>query len=190
MNCNVRGAYNVSAGVLSVTLFLLLMLGARAQQEVVQEVPDNFAMHPAPVQPIPYSHQLHLTLGLVCETCHTGAASSSSMGFPASSTCMACHNTVATDRPSIAQLSEISASGEPIPWQRVYRVLAGVTWSHAPHLEAGVQCGACHGDVAQQETMAMTTSVTAMASCISCHEAHAADTACATCHSWPLNEFP
>jgi hypothetical protein len=169
-------------------LLLALTLSAWAQQSVVaQEVLDNFAAHPAPEQPIPYSHEVHLALGLVCEMCHTNPEPGAQMGYPATAICMSCHTAIAADQPSIMQLAEFSAAAEPIPWVPVYQVLTGVTWAHEPHAAAGVQCGACHGDVAQLDEMAMTTSVTAMASCISCHEARAANTACATCHSWPLD---
>ena len=186
MTRSLRREHIMFLGALCAAVLLVLTLGARAQQTGVnQEVPDNVAMHPAPEQPIPYSHRTHLALGLVCETCHVNAESSALMGFPETSTCMSCHNAIATDRPAIIQLAEIEASGHPVPWERVYRVLPGVTWAHQPHVEAGVQCGACHGNVAQLDTMAMTTSVTSMASCISCHEGRAADTACATCHAWP-----
>jgi hypothetical protein len=171
----------------SCSLLLMLGIGARAQPVAApQEVTDNFAAHPAPQQPLPYSHKTHLALGLTCDTCHTNPGSGAQMGFPAPGSCMSCHAGVAADRPAIMQLAEYSASGESIPWARVYQVLTGVTWSHRPHLDAGIQCGACHGDVAKLDEMAMTTSVTAMASCISCHEAHMADTACATCHAWPM----
>ncbi len=164
-------------------------LGVRAQQQpsqaAAQEVLDNFAPHPAPSQPIPYNHRTHLALGLQCETCHVNPDQASQMGFPATGTCMGCHASIAADQPAIMQLAEFAASGEPIPWVRVYQVLPGVTWAHGPHVEAGVQCGACHGDIAQSDAMAMTTSVVAMASCIGCHEARGANTACTTCHKWP-----
>ncbi len=187
MTRNSRREHIIFFSAFCAAVLLVLTLGARAQQtRVVQEVPDNVAMHPAPEQPIPYSHKTHLALGLVCETCHANAESSALLGFPETSTCMSCHNSIATDRPAIIQLAEIAASDQPVPWKRVYRVLPGVIWAHQPHVEAGVQCGACHGNVAQLDTMAMTTSVISMASCISCHQARAADTACATCHAWPL----
>jgi len=161
-------------------------LTVRAQQgPVAQEVPDNYAEHPAPQQPIPYSHRTHIALGLSCDTCHTGGRTAAQMGIPDAATCMSCHGAIATDRPSIQRLAAFAASAEAIPWVRVYQVLPGVTWSHQGHLAAGIACGACHGRVAELDDMAMTTSVTAMASCISCHESRAADTACATCHSWP-----
>lgn len=161
-------------------------LAVRAQSPAEQAVPDNYAAHPAPEQPIPYSHRTHVSLGLTCDTCHTGdEAGGAAMGIPATTTCMSCHSSVAADRPSIQRLAEFHAAGEAVPWVRVYEVLPGVTWSHAPHLTAGVGCGACHGRVAELDAMAMTTGVTAMASCIACHESRSASTDCATCHAWP-----
>ena len=159
---------------------------AAAQQGAApQEVPSNRAPHPGPEQPVPYSHQTHLALGLTCATCHTQPEGAREMGFPPASTCMSCHNAIAVDQPSIVKLTELAASGAPIAWQRVYQVLPGVTWSHEPHLAAGIDCGACHGNVAGLDQMSMTTAVTAMASCISCHEAHAANSTCDVCHAWP-----
>ena len=166
---------------------LALALGVRAQQTAaILQVPGNPSMHPAPEQPIPYSHRTHLGLGLVCEACHTNTAPDAPMGYPETGTCMTCHNAIGRDLPAVMQLAEFDASGDPVPWVRVYQVLPGVTWDHQPHIAAGVDCGACHGDVAQLDAMAMTTSVTSMASCIGCHESHAAETACAVCHAWPL----
>jgi hypothetical protein len=155
------------------------------QSPTAQEVPDDYARHAAPEQPIPYSHRTHLALGLACESCHTGGQTTAQMGFPDNAICMSCHTAVAADRPSIRTLAELTAAGEQVPWVRVYEVLDGVSWSHQPHLAAGVACGACHGQVAQLDQMSMTTAVTAMASCIGCHESRAANTACVTCHSWP-----
>ncbi len=168
----------------------LLALGVRAQQAAsVLQVPDNPALPPAPEQPVEYSHRTHLALGLVCEACHANTAANSPIGYPETATCMACHSSIGRDLPQVERLAELDDSGEPIGWVRVYQVLAGVTWDHEPHLSAGVDCGACHGDMAQVDATTMTTSVTSMASCIGCHQAHEADTACSVCHAWPLDEF-
>jgi len=170
-------------------MVLFLTLCARAQQPAAaatQEVPDNPSEHAAPEQPVPYSHKKHLAFGLKCQQCHTNPDPGAQMTFPVSTTCMMCHNTIAKDRPAIVKLTELAKSSQPIPWVRVYRITPGVTWTHRKHLQAGMQCVMCHGDVAQLDTMAQTTAVLAMASCIGCHQTHNADTACATCHAWPL----
>jgi hypothetical protein len=86
------------------------------------------------------------------------------------------------------KLSEYAESGRPVPWVRVYQVTPGVTWTHRKHLQAGLQCMNCHGDVGQLERMSQTSAVTSMASCISCHQSHNASTVCETCHAWPARE--
>jgi hypothetical protein len=156
-----------------------------ASDEVKQEVPDNPVEHAPPEQPIPYSHKTHLALGLPCSTCHTNPAPGNLMTFPATTTCMSCHISVATHKPAIQKLSVFSKSKQPIPWVRVYTVLPGVTWTHRKHLEAGMKCQMCHGPVAQMDRMSEATSVTTMGVCLNCHKEHGAPTVCSTCHSWP-----
>ncbi|MDH5621826.1 MAG: cytochrome c3 family protein, partial [Gammaproteobacteria bacterium] len=79
----------------------------------------------------------------------------------------------------------LDQAGGSIAWVRVYTLLDGVNWSHRPHLGAGIDCSACHGDVAQLEVLSVATAITAMASCISCHRAGTANAQCETCHTWP-----
>ena len=184
-----RTAFTRCLAVFAISL--LLGLAARAQQAqqqrppAKQEVPDNIAPHPAPMQPIPFSHKLHIANGLRCQNCHTNPDPGNLMTFPATSTCMTCHITVAKDRPAIMKLADYAKSNQPVPWVRVYQITPGVTWTHRAHLQAGLQCTNCHGDVAQLDAMAQTTSVTAMGACIGCHQAHNAPATCSTCHSWP-----
>jgi hypothetical protein len=168
---------------------LLLVVGSlQAQPAARQEVPDNLAPHAALAQPLPFSHKTHVALKLQCQRCHTNPEPGQQMTFPATGTCMMCHNAVAKDKPAIVKLAEFAKSGQAIPWARVYQVTAGVTWSHRKHLAAGMQCVMCHGQVNQAEAMAENTAVTSMASCISCHAAHNASTTCQTCHAWPQSE--
>jgi hypothetical protein len=167
---------------------LFVAIAGNAQQAAKQEVPDNIAGSAAPAQPLPYSHKTHISRGLQCRQCHTNPDPGGQMTFPPVATCMGCHNSVAKDRPAIVKLTEMSKSGQPIPWVRVYEVTPGVSWSHRVHLQAGMQCVMCHGQVGQLDAMAQTTAVTSMASCISCHQGHKAKTDCQTCHAWPRNE--
>jgi c(7)-type cytochrome triheme protein len=95
---------------------------------------------------------------------------------------MQCHVTIAKEKPSIQKLAEYFKSKQAIPWVRVYTVLPGVAWNHRVHLEAGVKCESCHGQVAQMDEMSEVTSVTTMYSCLNCHEINRAKTACDTCH--------
>jgi hypothetical protein len=145
-------------------------------------VPDNPSPHPAPEQPLPYSHKQHLALGLQCKECHTNPEPGRLMTIPQTDKCMQCHVTIAKDQPAIQKLAEFANSKQPIPWVRVYTVLQGIEWSHRPHLAAGVKCETCHGQVSQMERMSEVTSVTTMYVCLHCHELNHAKTACETCH--------
>jgi hypothetical protein len=178
----------VAAQALAGVLFMTPKLPAQQvapSQAAEVEVPGNPLRPAPPEQPIPYSHKIHLALALQCEDCHTNPEPANLMTFPATAKCMQCHAAVAKGKPSIEKLADFARSQKPIPWVRVYTVLPGVRWSHRKHLDAGLQCETCHGQVAQRDAMAEATSVTAMAVCINCHEMNHAPASCNTCHPWP-----
>jgi hypothetical protein len=176
----------------TLALFLLTTSPLPAQQAatspvIPQTVPDN-PLHPAgPVQPIPYSHKTHLALGLTCQFCHTNPDPGKLMTYPATSICMSCHTSIAKDKPAIQKLAAFAKSKQPIPWVRVYAIIPGVNWAHRTHVQAGMKCEMCHGQVAQMEVMSEATSVVTMYSCLTCHVQNNAKTACITCHPWPQN---
>lgn len=175
--------------MLALIAAMALRSAAGAEQPQPQALPamvrENLAPHPAPVQPLPYSHRTHVGMGLPCRLCHTNPAPGQQMTFPATATCMSCHATVVADRPAILKLAEYANSNQPIPWVRVYQVLPGVTWTHRKHVQAGVQCETCHGSVGDLDAMSEITAVIGMASCIGCHQARSVSAACTVCHAWP-----
>lgn len=137
---------------------------------------------PPPEQPIPYSHKLHVgKLQLECTQCHQTDEDGFLMQYPATETCMACHQAIKTDSPHIQKLAKIAESGEPVPWVQIYKVPDYVWFAHASHTEAGVECGVCHGPVAERDALFKEKS-TSMASCMQCHAAHGASNACDFCH--------
>jgi hypothetical protein len=173
-----RLAHNIGSA-LAAFLFVFVLLVSAAN---AQDVPNTPVPPPAPVQPIPYSHQTHLALGLKCATCHVNPDPGAMMTFPATKICMQCHANIATDKPSIQKLTEYSKSQTAVPWVRVYQVLPGVEWNHRRHLKAGMKCEMCHGAVADMPVMAEVKSVTSMTGCIGCHKLHNAPATCTTCH--------
>jgi len=134
-----------------------------------------------PQQPLPYSHKTHVGLGLKCQECHVNPDPGEQMTLPATEKCMACHTTIATDKPAIQKLTEFAASGEPVPWTRVYRIPNWVWFSHRAHLETGAACEACHGPVPQRDVLARETDLS-MQGCISCHRQTGGSIDCVYCH--------
>lgn len=147
-----------------------------------QDVHDTPVPLPAPPQPLPYSHKAHLALGLQCTECHTNPDHGRLMTFPDTATCMKCHASFGKNRPSIQKLIAYDKSKTTIPWVRIYTVLPGVKWSHRTHLDAGMKCEMCHGNVSQMQVMTNVKSVNTMVGCLDCHTLHNAPTTCTTCH--------
>src|SRR5579859_2929342 len=141
-NIALFAAFSMLAALLGFALRLAAQQTAPAAAK--QMVPDNSSAHPAPEQPIPYSHKKHLAVGLECKNCHSNPEPGKLMTFPATSKCMECHVTIAKDKPSIQKLASYAKSQQAIPWVRVYTVLPGIAWTHRAHVTAGVKCETCH----------------------------------------------
>lgn len=136
-----------------------------------------------PEQPIPYSHKTHLALGLKCLECHPNPEPGDRMTLPTPQKCMTCHAVIAKDKAAIQKLAEFAKSKQTIPWARVYVVSGWVYWNHRAHLEAGMKCEMCHGQVSEMNVMAKVSKVTTMEGCIECHRRNDASTGCQYCHA-------
>ena len=136
----------------------------------------------APEQPIPFSHKVHVGMGLKCVDCHAMKDPGFVAGYPQEATCMACHAAVKADSPHIRKLADLEKKGQAVPWVKVYRVPDYVYFSHAfHHHDAGIACDTCHGPVAEREVLAREKPVT-MAACMTCHDKTGASNDCDLCH--------
>jgi hypothetical protein len=132
-------------------------------------------------QPVPYSHKTHLALGLKCESCHKNADPGESMGFPAESLCMGCHQAIKADSPHIEKVAAAASEKKPLPWVRVYQLPTYVYFSHRVHTAAAATCDSCHGAVRELEVMTKEVQHN-MRSCMACHAATKARMDCKACH--------
>jgi hypothetical protein len=127
-----------------------------------------------PIQPVSFSHALHVSqVGLDCRYCHTGEDKSWYSNIPAASTCMNCHRQVLKDDPRLALVRESAATGRAIPWIQIHRVPDFVYFNHAVHINRGISCVECHGQVNQMDEVYHAKSL-AMAFCLDCHRHPAA----------------
>jgi hypothetical protein len=95
--------------------------------------------------------------------------------------CMFCHQTVGRGQTEIEKVRQAWASQQPIDWARIHRMPDHVRFTHDAHIQAGIPCATCHGDVAQMHQVTQERSLK-MNDCVACHQQSGAPTLCATCH--------
>ena len=127
-----------------------------------------------PTQPINFPHPRHAGavkdggLGLNCLYCHNTANKSADVGMPAVATCMGCHTIVAAQKPEIQKLAKYYAAKKPVPWVRIHKVPDYVHFPHVRHVNAGVTCQTCHGQVQKMPQVYQYASLN-MGWCVNCH---------------------
>src|SRR5450755_2618813 len=122
-------------------------------------------------QPVPFSHQHHVTgLGIDCRYCHTSVETSSFAGIPPTKTCMNCHSQIWTNAAYLEPVRESFRSGKSLVWNRVNDLPDFVYFDHSIHVTKGVGCNTCHGPVDRMPLMYNYASLQ-MEWCINCHRA-------------------
>jgi hypothetical protein len=120
-------------------------------------------------QPVPFSHQHHVTgLGIDCRYCHTSVETSSFAGIPPTKTCMNCHSQIWTNAQLLEPVRASYRSGESLQWTRVNQLPDFVYFNHSIHIAKGVGCNTCHGPVDQMPLMYQQESLQ-MEWCLGCH---------------------
>ena len=133
-------------------------------------------------QPIHFSHDVHVNkVGLQCAHCHQTADKSPQAGVPPLSVCMECHKNVKKDSPEVKKLTEHWEKQEPVEWSKIHRVPWHVRFDHKRHVQAGVDCTVCHGEVKAMSQVRQMRSLE-MGWCVRCHEQNNAPTDCLACH--------
>ncbi len=137
-------------------------------------------------QPLDYSHQVHIEAGTQCLFCHSSAARSPIAGVPSVQKCMGCHEVIATESDSVQTLTGYWERKEPIPWQRVNKQPDFVYFSHQPHVNSGLACENCHGEVSTMDLVEPVVEMD-MGWCLDCHAQQDEEIAphlwdCLVCH--------
>lgn len=130
-----------------------------------------------PTQPIPFSHKIHVDqLGLDCRYCHSFVDVAGHSNVPSGNTCWNCHQHVQKDSPKLEPLhrsmdeSYPGYDGKPIEWVRVHKAPDYVYFNHSAHVNRGISCQSCHGDVNKMEVVYQAESHS-MGWCLDCHRA-------------------
>ncbi len=146
----------------------------------------------APVQPIWFSHKVHVTQnGIDCEYCHVDARTSRHAGIPSLNVCMNCHNQV--HKGSVSGTKEIAKiykhlgynpktgqydkPGKPVQWVKVHNLPDHVYFNHSQHVQAGkVKCQECHGPVEKMNRVVEYKELAMGDFCLNCHRKRGIDT--------------
>jgi len=130
-----------------------------------------------PDQPIAYDHALHVDqLGIDCRYCHSSVDKSASAGVPTANTCWNCHQHIQKDNPKLAPLRRAvdknyeGYDGKPIEWVRITKAPDYVYFDHSAHVNRGVSCFSCHGEINKMEKVYHAKDMS-MAFCLDCHRA-------------------
>ena len=123
----------------------------------------------APVQPEPFSHRKHAgDLRIDCRNCHATVETSAFAGMPSTETCLTCHSQLMTDTPALKPVMESDARRVPLQWSRVTQLPDYVYFDHSIHVNKGVGCTTCHGEVGTMTLTARAEPLT-MRWCLDCH---------------------
>ena len=122
-----------------------------------------------PFQPVAFSHKLHAgTMQIDCKYCHAAVTSSPHASVPAVSICMNCHTVARKNKAEIIKLTKYYEEGVALPWRRVHRVPDYAYFNHSAHVNKGIDCAHCHGQVGAMDVMNQVSEFT-MGACLKCH---------------------
>ena len=120
-------------------------------------------------QPIQFSHERHVAgNGLDCRYCHTAVEDSSFAGIPPTKTCMNCHAQIFSSSPYLEPVRASFRTDRAIEWTRVHDLPDFVYFNHSIHVNKGVGCTTCHGQVDRMPLMWQEQSLQ-MEWCLDCH---------------------
>ena len=146
---------------------IVIVLGVTLDQ--LQRSPWVTRQGQRPDQPVPFSHKHHVQgLGLQCQYCHTTVEESSYAGIPPTRTCMNCHAQIWTNAQLLQPVRDSWYTGQSIPWTRVHDLPDFVYFNHSIHVNKGIGCETCHGQVDQMPLMYEQNTLQ-MEWCLNCH---------------------
>jgi len=163
-----RPSSNTVAKV-SIALVVLLLGSTLAVAYIMDRGPWTTSVRVAPQQPIPFSHKHHVKDdGIDCRYCHTSVETSSYAGLPATEICMTCHSQIWSNATLTQPIRDSWASGKSIEWTRVHDLPDFVYFNHSIHINKGIGCSTCHGQV-NEMPLTYRVNTLNMNWCVNCH---------------------
>jgi hypothetical protein len=120
-------------------------------------------------QPVQFSHKHHVgDDGIDCRYCHASVETSATAGVPPTKTCMNCHSVLFANASYLEPIRQSYRTDQSIQWVRIHRLPDYVYFNHSIHVNKGVGCSSCHGQVNQMPLM-FQASTLQMQWCLDCH---------------------
>jgi len=133
-----------------------------------------------------FSHRAHIEQELACTDCHLAAESADEPGMPGLGACRLCHAELDAEKPAERKVESLFDGKQ---FRAMARGAVGpeIVFPHLKHVEAGLDCAACHVDVeTNEDTLELPPA--RMDNCTTCHDARGVVDDCATCHPTILAE--
>jgi len=149
------------------TLFLvgLALIGVLAVARSPYMTHQNFTRE----QPVQFSHKHHVgDDGIDCRYCHTSVETSAVAGIPPTKTCMNCHSVLFNNSSYLDPVRDSYRIDKSIEWVKVHRLADFVYFNHSIHINKGVGCSTCHGQV-NQMPLVFQANTLLMQWCLDCH---------------------
>jgi hypothetical protein len=128
-----------------------------------------------PSQPQEFSHKMHVDqVGMNCRYCHSFVDIAGVANVPGGNTCWNCHQHVQRNSPQLAGLRRAmdptfpGFNGKPLEWVRIHKTPDYVKFNHSVHVNRGIGCVSCHGQVDQMDVVYQDQSQS-MGWCLACH---------------------
>ena len=139
-------------------------------------------------RPLAFSHRLHVEEeGLECGDCHGTWEDSEDPGMPRAAQCALCHSQLDQEKPVELRVATLF-EGETYQAARASRHADEILFSHLNHATRGLECTACHAEVAQDEGHLAERGAElrmSMDACLACHadSTGPALAECSACHA-------
>ena len=122
-----------------------------------------------PIQPVPFPHDIHVTqLGMDCRYCHSfvevARIRMSRIPRPAWPVINRCRRIIR----SSSRCGQAGRSQDPVEWVWIHRLPDYVFYNHAAHVNRGISCASCHGQVNHMPAM-YDAKPMSMKWCLECH---------------------
>ena len=122
-----------------------------------------------PIQPVPFDHSIHVDqIGMDCRYCHTFVDRSEHSNIPSASLFMNCHTQIKPESSALAPIRAAAKGGKPVEWIRVHKTPDYVFFNHSVHVNRGISCVECHGQINKMKVVRHEKSFS-MGFCLNCH---------------------